>query len=417
MRRALADFAGALLRASTWRLALRGLGRQPRRSALVIAAVAIGLSGLVFAMALQFGMVFQMAETAIRTEIGDLQVHARDWRESAPLEQRLAQAPALGALRTQPLLRGVAPRLRGEGLALSPRASVGVRVLGIDAAREPAVTTLARLVASGAWFGVGERRVVIGEGLARRLRIGLGDKLVLSVQDARGDLTGEAFRVGGLLRPPSRGLDESVVLLRLGEAQRLFGVPGEISELALSVHKAEALDAAKQAAATALGATARVETWRELQPLLVAMIAMFDQVGWVVYAAIFVAMAFGIANALLMSVFERTREIGVLMAIGMPPARMVAIVVAEALVTVALGVACGFALGFGAVWLVRDGIDLSAWSEGLRSFGVPTRLVPIVRSGDVWSPLWVATLTALLASLWPALRAVRTRPAEALRRI
>lgn len=417
MGRALAEFARALLGASTWRLALRGLGRQPRRSALVIAAVAIGLAGLVFAMALQFGLVLQMAETVVRTEIGDLQAHARDWRESAPLERRLPLAPALAALRTLPGLSGVAPRLRGEALALSPRASVGVRVLGVDAAREPEVSTLAQLVVGGDWFGPAPRRVVIGEGLARRLRVGLGDKLVLSVQDARGDLTGEAFRVGGLLRPPTRALDESVVLVRLDDGQRLFGVPGEISELAFAARDKGALDETKLAIASVLGPAARVETWRELQPLLVAMIAMFDQVGWVVYAAIFVAMAFGIANALLMSVFERTREIGVLSALGMPPARMVAIVVAEAFVMVGLGVAAGFALGFGGVWLVRDGIDLSAFSEGLRAFGVPTRLVPVVRSGDVWAPVWVATATALLASLWPALRAVRTRPAEALRRI
>lgn len=416
MGRALAEFARALLGASTWRLALRGLGRQPRRSALVIAAVAIGLAGLVFAMALQFGLVLQMAETVVRTEIGDLQAHARDWRESAPLERRLPLTPALEALRALPVLSGVAPRLRGEALALSPRASVGVRVLGVDAEREPEVSTLAQLVVAGDWF-LAPRRVVIGEGLARRLRVGLGDKLVLSVQDARGDLTGEAFRVGGLLRPPTRALDESVALVRLDEAQRLFGVLGEISELAFAARDKAALGEAKAAIASALGPAARVETWRELQPLLVAMIAMFDQVGWVVYATIFVAMAFGIANALLMSVFERTREIGVLCALGMPPARMVAIVVAEAFVMVGLGVAAGFALGFGGVWLVRDGIDLSAFSEGLRAFGVPTRLVPVVRSGDVWAPVWVATATALLASLWPALRAVRTRPAEALRRI
>jgi ABC-type lipoprotein release transport system permease subunit len=417
MLRAFTEFAGALLHASTWRLALRGLGRQPRRSALVIAAVAIGLGGLVFAMALQFGMVVQMRETAIRTEIGDLQAHAREWRENAPLEQRLALVPALEALRSLPELRGVSPRLRGEALAASPRSSVGVRVLGIDPAREPEVSNLVQLVVGGVWFGVEERRVVIGEGLARRLRVGLGDKLVLSVQDANAEFTGEAFRVAGLLRPPSRALDESVVLLRLAEAQRLFGVPGEVSEFALALGEKGGLAAAKRAAADALGAGARVETWRELQPLLVAMIAIYDQVGWVVYAAIFVAMAFGIANALLMSVFERTREIGVLTAIGMPPTRMVAIVVAEAFMVVALGVAFGFALGFGAVWGVRDGVDLSAWSEGLRSVGVPARLVPVLRSADVWTPVWVATLTALLASLWPALRAVRTRPAEALRRV
>jgi len=414
---AVRELGQSLARASTWRLALRGLGRQPRRSGIVITATAVGLAALLFAMAFQFGLIVQMVETAIRTEIGDLQAHAPDWSDAAPLESRMRGSVVLPAFEQAGALRGVAPRLRGEALAQSPRASVGVRVLGADPEREPQVSTLASYVAGGEWLGATPSRLVLGEGLARRLGVGLGGKVVLSVQDARGDLTGEAFRVGGLLRPPSRALDESVVVVRIDEAQRLFGVPGEISEVALAARDPQRLEAAKREAAAIIGAAARVETWRELQPLLVAMIDVFDQMGWVVYAAIFVAMAFGIANVLLMSVFERTREIGVLLAIGMPPARMVAIVAAESLVLVAVGVALGFGVGFLSIWAMRDGIDLSVWSVGLRAYGVPTLIVPVARSGDVWSPLWVATATALLASLWPALRAVRTRPAAALRSV
>jgi ABC-type lipoprotein release transport system permease subunit len=413
----LAEFARSIARLSTWRLALRGLGRQPRRSAVVLAAVAIGLGSLLLAMALQYGLVEQMVETAVRTEIGDLQAHARAWKDAAPLDVRLHERTTLAALGGVATLRGAAPRLRGEALAQSPRASVGVRVVGVDPARERTVSTLASYALEGWWFGAEERRVLVGEGLARRLRAGVGDKVVLAVQDARGDLTGEAFRIGGLLRAPSLELDESVVVLRLDEAQALYGVPGEISELALAARDGGALAAPKAQAARALGPAVRVETWREREPLLDTMISLFDQMGWVIYAAIFVAMAFGIANVLLMSVMERTREIGVLLAIGMPPARMVAIVLAESVVLVALGVGLGFALGFSAIAALRDGIDLSLWSEGLRAFGVPTRLVPVARAGDVWAPLWVAAVTALVASLWPALRAVRTRPAEALRRV
>jgi len=257
---------------------------------------------------------------------------------------------------------------------------------------------------------------VIGSGLARRLGVEVGGKVVLSVQDARGDLTGESFRVGGIVNAPSRELDESVVVVRIDEAQRLYAIPGEISEVALRARDGEQLAAASAVAKRALGESARVETWRELEPMLVALLGLFDQMGWVIYAAIFVAMAFGIANVLLMSVFERTREIGVMLAIGMLPARMVAIVTAESVVLVVTGVALGLALGFGAIWLLRDGIDLAAWSEGMREFGVPTLLKPVARAGDVWAPLWVAGITALIAGFWPALRAVRIRPAEALRR-
>jgi ABC-type lipoprotein release transport system permease subunit len=414
--RAVGEAISALTRASTWRLALRGLGRQPRRSGVVLAAIAIGLGSLLVAMALQYGLVAQMAETAIRTEIGDLQAHALGWRETAPLEARMREAESLAALPAVKSIAAFAPRLRGEALAQSPRASVGVRVLGVDPTREPRVSTLARALREGAWLGA-PQRIVIGAGLARRLRAGVGDKVVLAVQDARGDLSGEALRVGGIVQAPSRELDEAVAILRLADAQRLYGVEGEISEIAFTAPGSETLADSKAELSAALGSGVRVETWRELEPLLDTMITMFDQVGWVIYAAIFVAMAFGIANVLLMSVLERTREIGVLLAIGMPPARMVAIVLAESVVLVMLGVALGFGLGFAAIYALRDGIDLSSMSEGLRAFGVPTRLVPVARAGDVRAPLWVAAITAFVASLWPALRAVRTRPAEALRRV
>jgi ABC-type lipoprotein release transport system permease subunit len=147
------------------------------------------------------------------------------------------------------------------------------------------------------------------------------------------------------------------------------------------------------------------------------MVDLFDQVGWIVYAAVFVAMAFGIANVMLMAVHERIREIGIITAVGMHPDRLVALICIESILVTTLGLAAGLAIAFASVAALSDGIDLSRWAEGLEALGVGTRIVPALRLDDLTVPIVAATITALVASLWPALRAARLRPAEAVRHI
>ncbi len=407
----------ALLKPSTWRLALRNVGRNGRRTAVVLTGVSVGLGGMMLAMAVNYGMIFQMVESAIRTELGHVQVHGPGWEEQPGIEVRLPSDRIPSDLEQRaPGLRAWAPRVRGEGLVYSPRASVGVRVVGIDPAREASVTVLADSMTQGVFLDGERRKVLVGERLADRLKVDVGAKVVLSAQDVSGEMTGEAFRIAGFFRTASRELDESAVFLRLDEARRLFGLGDEVSEVVLVAH-AESGSGPLRDWLAAQAPQAEVRTWKEIRPFLVQIIDMFEQTGWVVYAAIFVAMAFGIANVLLMSVMERTREIGILSAIGMPADRLVAMVLAEALVVTLGGVALGAALGFGGTALLSDGIDLSTWGEGLESFGIPTRIVPVLPAHQLGIPIVIAIVTAVVASLWPAIRAVRTRPAEAVRHV
>lgn len=402
-----------------WRLARRNVWRSRRRTAVVLAAVSVGIGGAVLTMAVNYGMVVEMIEAAIQTRLGHLQVHAQGFEDDPTLERRLEQGVALGRTAVQGA-RGVAawaPRVRGEGLLYSPRASVGVSVVGVDPAREAAVTVLEEQVVEGRYLDGERRRVLIGEALAQRLSVGVGDKVVLSVQDLAGDLTGEAYRVGGIFRTASRELDRGSVFLPLEESQELLGLDGAVSELVVRAEPRADLEALRGRLRERLGSGVEVRTWRELEPLLVYLIETFDTTGWIVYAAVFVAMAFGIANVLLMAVYERVREIGIQRAVGMPPVRVVATIVDESLLLTAVGLA----LGLGAAWLgvtaLGDGIDLSRFSEGLTAYGIPTRIRPVVRSDDVVVPSLVAVVTAVVASAWPAVHAARIRPVEALRHV
>jgi ABC-type lipoprotein release transport system permease subunit len=258
---------------------------------------------------------------------------------------------------------------------------------------------------------------VIGVDLARRLKVDVGDKVVLSVQDLHGDLTGKAFRVAGLFKTASLPINQTTLLIRLDEAQQLFAVGDGISEIVVLADSDDAVGRLRDRLAASLGASAEVRSWEELQPLLVYLVEVMDQMAWAVYAAVFIAMAFGIANVLLMSIYERTREIGVMMAIGMKPRRVVAAVMAESLVVTSVGLAAGLGFGVFCVWLLRDGIDLSHYARGLEALGAGAVIVPVVRGNDLLAPAVMAVLAAAIASAWPAIRVAALRPGEALRRV
>jgi ABC-type lipoprotein release transport system permease subunit len=259
--------------------------------------------------------------------------------------------------------------------------------------------------------------MLMGERLARRLQVDVGDKVVVSVQEVGGGLTGQALRIGGLFRTASSELDQGTLVLRIDEAQQLFGLGDGVNEVVALAQSDREIEALRAGVATLLGDVAEVRSWEELQPLLVYMVDTFDSMAWAVYGAVFIAMAFGIANVLLMAVYERTREIGMMRAMGMRKQRVVALIVIESLLVVLFGLVVGNALALASLWALGDGIDLSAYAEGLGMFGVGARILPVVRGDDFAIPLAVASLSALIASLWPAIRAARLRPADALRKL
>jgi putative ABC transport system permease protein len=410
----------ALGRDSTvWRLALRNVSRNLRRTAIVAAAIAVGVGGTLLTMALNYGLMVQMVDTAIGTDLGHVQVHAAGYDRDPGLDVRMGDAARLGAdvVEVAPGARAWAPRVRSEALIFSPRASAGVTLVAIEPGREARVSSVATAVTAGHYLGEKPRQLLLGEKLARRLGVGLGDKVVVSAQDTTGDMTGEAFRVGGLFRTASSAVDEGVVYLTLAEASAMLGLGDEVSEFVVLAADRSLATPLRDALESSLGERFEVKTWGQLQPFLVYMIEMFESMGWIIYAVVFVAMAFGIANVLLMSVHERIREIGIVMAIGMQPSRVVAMVLAEGLVLSALGLACGLLATAGLLWVFREGIDLSVWEAGLSAYGIGNRIVPVVRPVDLFSPVVAATATAFAASLWPAIRAARIAPADAVRRV
>ena len=159
-------------------------------------------------------------------------------------------------------------------------------------------------------------------------------------------------------------------------------------------------------------------TWKQREPRMAAMLGLMADTAWIVYGAVFVAMAFGIANSLLMMVYERIREFGVLRALGLKADRLLVLVVLESILMTLAGTLVGIAVGVPLLlWLGHVGIDFSIFADGLTEFGIGTTIYPRIGTRDVVTPIGIAFVTAVVAALWPAWKAVRLRPAEAIRHI
>jgi ABC-type lipoprotein release transport system permease subunit len=408
-------------------LAWRNLWRGWRRSAVVLVAITVGLAACLLLVGWSHGMIGQMVENAVSTRLGHLALHATGYRKNPDPQRNLPDGgrPFAALLEEFPGAHA-SPRIVGDGLLQSARQSARVVLTGIEPEREARVSIVDEALVAGT---LPERKaggvralpgIAIGVAMAERLRVNVGDKVVVH---APGEVGLAAFRVSGLFRTASSEFDKSVAYLRLDEAQRLLDQPDRVTEVAVRLDDPERVLELQAFARAELarrwpGRLFEVLTWREREPRLAAMLDLMADMSWIIYGMVFVGMAFGIANALLMAVYERIREFGVLRSLGLPASRLLALVLLESLLLTLSGVALGMAVGVALVlWLGSVGIDLSSLAEGLEAYGIGTTVHLELRWGDLGSPILIALVTALVAALWPAWKAVRLRPAEALRHV
>lgn len=410
------------------RIAWRSLWRGWRRSVIVVGAVTVGLVACLFLVAFSNAFVVQLVDTALETRLASVSIMAPGYARNPDVARNL---PGDGRVIAEAVERfpgaHASPRLLADGLIQSARTNSRIALAGIEPERESLVSMVGRSFVAGGFPGPGEgggaRRlaeVAIGGELAERLGVSVGDKVVIHTPGESGL---GAFRVSGIFRTASTSFDKTMAFVRLAEAQRLLELPGRVTEVAVALDDPERV--------TALAAFARVEvaralpgvefealTWREREPRLAAMLELMANTRWIAYAAVFIGMAFGIANALLMAVYERIREFGVLRSLGLPASHLVWLVLLESLLLTLGGSALGLAIGVPLVgWLGQSGLDLSRFSAGLNEFGIGAVLHLRLATRDVESPLWIAVVTALVAAAWPAWKAARLRPAEALRHV
>ncbi len=401
-------------------LAWRNIWRNPRRTAVILTAIVIGCGSMLFLGAFMRGIEAGMIRNGIDTLTGDIQIQHKTYRQDPAVEHTIA-APRTVA----PILDRVLPpgatytaRVRLNAVVSNARHSKGVTLVGIVPTEERILSFIGRAVREGqALADDDDRGILVGRALLISMETRPGKKLILMARDRRGEIASRAFRIRGVFEHDMESTEKAFVFVTRAAAQHMLGLEDGVSEFALRLPNTDRADAVARTLQTHLpGPELAVYTWKELLPLLRAYLELADGFIYIWYLVVFVAMGFGIVNTTLMAVFERMPEFGLMKALGMRPGRILRAIMMESGFILVLGLIVGNALGIlGTIMAARSGIDLSALAAGAEFAGITRIIFPVLRITDAVIANLVVLGLGLGVCLYPALKAARAIPVEAMR--
>jgi len=406
-------------------LGWRNLWRNRRRTALTAGGVAFAVFLVVTSMCIQLGSYETMQDTATSLLNGHLQIQNADYVDDERLEETLPAASVLAArVADAPGVEAVAPRVEAFALASADERSFGAQVVGIDPAREAEVVSFHERIFAGRQVA-GPEDAVLGEALARNLGVDVGGEVVLLGSASRGGVAAMVLTVSGLFRTGVAEIDRSLLLADLAAVRQAFALGDEAHRLVVRTRDLGAVGQVADGLRRSLparwpegdGAPLAVRTWEALMPDLRQAIEIDRLSGALFYWIVMILVAFSVVNTFIMTVFERTREFGMMLAIGMRPMGIVAMLQWEAVFMWLIGASVGVGLAALLVaWLADVGIYLGADLERLAAeMYMPTRLYPTFTAEALLTAPLVMLVGTQIAAVLPSLRLRRLKPVDALR--
>jgi ABC-type lipoprotein release transport system permease subunit len=402
-----------------FQLGWRNIWRNPRRTAVIMTAIVIGVWSMIFLGALMRGMTDQMVKNGISTLTGHIQVHHKGYRNDPVIENSMPDPRVVESAINKKLPPDVrwSSRVRVNAVVSTARNTAGITFVGINPSQEAETSFIGTAVTEGRYLKDDDTYgIVVGKALVEKFGTKLGRKMLVMSQDTDKEIASRAFRIVGIFRAEMEATEKQFVFVTMQAAQRMLKMKGGISEISLVLPDPKDVDAMADSLRVALPAVDyEVQTWRELLPFVTAYLNVYDGFIFIWFIVVFIAMGFGIVNTTLMAVFERIREFGLLKALGMKPWWIVKEVLTESFFLLVIGMIIGNALSFLSVFALSEvGIDLSALAAGSEYFGISRVIYPAVHMNDVIMANLVVFVLGLLVSVYPAVKAARFTPIEAL---
>ena len=395
-------------------LSWRNLWRHRRRTLILITTICVAVGSVLVLNALLRGMQMSMVETALDNLNGHFKVVAPGYLDDPGIRKSFRFEPSGHPELASYGIRGWTSRVRVPAVIRSERETRGVQFVGIVPGSED-ISFLGDVEIDGEYLsGSDDRRILVGHALAQQLETGVGRRVVLITQGVDGGNRESGYRIAGVYDAVGTGIEKAFVFTGITSVQELLAVDAvtEVSvRLTEGVQEPPVLHRL-----TRTFTDLDVRTWQDLEPQAAMMHEMADATVSIWFLIVMGALIFGLVNTLVTAVMERIRELGMLRAIGMRRGAVIAQVVIESMITMAIGISVGVVLGLlGYLWLA-DGIDLSAFSEGLELTGIRPELIPRLWAQDVVLVVGLSLVLGFLASIYPAQRAVRIQPLDAMRR-
>jgi ABC-type lipoprotein release transport system permease subunit len=406
-------------------MAWRNIWRNRRRTVLTLSAIAFACLLLVFMLSFQFGSYDVMINTAVRISTGHLQVQAQDYNEKNDIRLVVTDYETIGTiLNSASTVNAYTYRANAFSLASSQDRTYGIMVIGIDPPKEATVSTIKSVVQQGAYLSQEDtNQALLGELLAANLNVTLGDEVTLLGQGRDGSIAATVVTVKGIYRSGQDEFDRSSLQIPLSHFQDVYAMHGAVHAVVAVCDSLKHLDQVEQSVADQMGALKRsqplvVLDWKDLMPGLAQGIAIDLVSGIIMYLLLVFVVAFSILNTFLMAVFERTREFGVMMAVGVTPGRLTRLLLLESTIMTLFGVVLGVIAGSLITWYFQvHGIDLGGASEIMEKYGVSGRLYPQLSllSASI-GPAAVLVIT-FMSALYPTTKIRKLRPVEAMTHI
>ena len=402
-----------------FQLAWRNIWRNPRRTAVIMTAIIIGVWSMIFLNALMRGMESDMIKNSISTLTGHLQIHHKDYRNDPVIENSMYNTKALETALNKVLPPGVhwAARIRVNAIAANARHTSGITLVGINPVPEAKTSFIGHAINQGRYLKPEDKYgIIVGQALLVKFETKIGRKLVLMSQDTDGNIASRAFHIIGTFKAEMQATEKQFAFVTITAARNMLKLEKGISEVSITLpDNIDAYHVTTRLKAELGTDEYQIQTWQELLPIIKAYLVIFDGFIFIWSFVVFMAMGFGIVNTTLMAVFERMREFGLLKALGMKPWWIIRDVLSESFLLLVMGMTIGNIMALLCVFaLSGSGIDLSAFAAGAEFAGISKIIYPAVYTKDVLISNLVIIILGLLVSIYPAAKAARFTPVEAL---